>query len=203
MPQERHEFVVEDTRRREVAALIKALVVPRPIAWVSSRSPEGVDNLAPHSFFTVVSMVPPLVAFVSSGRKDSVRNIEATGEFVVSVTPASVMEQVNITGTSFPPDVSEFDQAKVTREPAATVDVARVAESPAALECSLHSIVELGDGLLVVGQVRHIAVAEHVLTERGGGLHPEIESVNPVSRLGLDEWGVLGEIHALTREKPA
>ena len=80
-------------------------LVPRPIAWVSSRSSEGVDNLAPHSFFTVACVDPPIVAFTSVGKKDSLRNIEQTGQFVVNFAPESMFEQINASGTDFAPGV--------------------------------------------------------------------------------------------------
>src|ERR1700681_3348540 len=75
--------------------LLTSVVVPRPIAWVSSRSAEGVENLAPHSFFTVAAIDPPVVQFTSVGSKDSLRNVEATGEFVVNLAPAWLFEQIN------------------------------------------------------------------------------------------------------------
>src|ERR1700689_2544045 len=81
---------------------LNSVVVPRPIAWVSSRSASGVDNLAPHSFFTVSSVDPPIVQFTSVGRKDSLNNIEDTGEFVVCLAPARLIEEVNATATDFP-----------------------------------------------------------------------------------------------------
>lgn len=84
-------------------SFLTSVVVPRPIAWVSTRSPERVDNLAPHSFFTVASVDPPIVQFTSVGRKDSLINVEQTGEFVICLTPEPLFEQVNATGTDFPP----------------------------------------------------------------------------------------------------
>jgi len=101
---------------------LTSVVVPRPIAWVSSRSVDGVDNLAPHSFFTVAGIDPPVVQFTSVGVKDSLRNVLATGEFVVCLTPEPLVEQVNLTGTDFPADVSEYDAvAGLTREPSSKV----------------------------------------------------------------------------------
>jgi len=123
---------------------LNSVVVPRPIAWVSSRSPSGVDNLAPHSFFTVSSVDPPIVQFTSIGRKDSLKNIERTGEFVVCLAPAAMIEQINASATDFPPEISEFDAVGVEREPSLTVAPPRVAASPVALECVLHSTVSFG-----------------------------------------------------------
>ncbi|MFF1385095.1 flavin reductase family protein [Arthrobacter sp. NPDC058288] len=175
--------------------LLTAVVVPRPIAWVSSTSAAGVDNLAPHSFFTVASVSPPIIQFTSVGRKDSLRNIIDRREFVVNLAPADLMAEVNATGTSFPPDVSEFDAAGLTREPGLTVTVPRVAESPVALECRLHSTLEMGDCVLVFGVVTHAAISADVLD----GSHPRIDLLEPLARLGRDEWGHLGPVEELGR----
>src|ERR1044072_9069311 len=114
---------------RQFYRLINSVVVPRPIAWGSSVSAEGVDNLAPHSFFTVARVTPPVVQFTSVGRKDSLHNVDATGEFVVNLAPEPRFEQVNATGTDFPAGVSEFDTVGLTPEPSARVAPPRVADS--------------------------------------------------------------------------
>lgn len=174
---------------------LTAVVVPRPIAWVSSTSAAGVDNLAPHSFFTVASVNPPIVQFTSVGRKDSVRNIEATGEFVVNFTPEHLFDAVNATGTNFPPDVSEFDAVGLTREPSGTVRPPRVLESPVALECRLHLSQDMGDCTLVFGEVLHAVVSDEMLD----GALPAIDALRPLSRLGKNEWGTAGTIRTITR----
>ncbi|MDQ0851323.1 flavin reductase (DIM6/NTAB) family NADH-FMN oxidoreductase RutF [Arthrobacter sp. B3I9] len=191
----RTDFDPAATSARDFYRLLTAVVVPRPIAWVSSVSPEGVDNLAPHSFFTVASTNPPIVQFTSVGEKDSLRNITASGEFVVNLAPTTLMEEVNATGTNFPPDVSEFDAAGLTREPSLTVGAPRVKESLAVLECRLHSVLPMGDSSLVFGEVTHAAVSDAVLD----GSHPRIELLKPLTRLGRDEWGTLGTIQELKR----
>ncbi|WP_104193286.1 flavin reductase family protein [Cryobacterium sp. Y82] len=191
----RTNFDPRNLPRHDFYRLLNSLVVPRPIAWVSSRSAAGVDNLAPHSFFTVASVSPAIVQFTSVGVKDTVRNILATGDFVVNFTPESLFEEVNATGTDFGPAESEFDRAGLTRERSVTVASMRVAESPAAIECRLHSTLELGDCTLVFGEVTHIAVSSTVLD----GEHPLIEQLRPLSRLGLDEWGTIGEVKAIRR----
>lgn len=96
-------FDADSMSTGEFYRMLTAVVVPRPIAWVSSISQEGVANLAPHSFYTVSSVKPPIIQFTSVGEKDTLRNIESQGEFVVNLTPASLFEQVNATGTDFPP----------------------------------------------------------------------------------------------------
>jgi len=191
----RTDFNPQALPRRDFYRLLNSLVVPRPIAWVSSRSAAGVDNLAPHSFFTVASVSPPIVQFTSVGVKDTVRNILASGDFVVNFTPESLFEEVNATGTNFGPEESEFDRAGLTREPSLTIGSMRVAESPAAVECRLHSTLEMGDCTLVFGEVTHVAVSSEMLD----GDHPRIEKLRPLSRLGLDEWGTMGEIKEIQR----
>ncbi|MHA7283208.1 flavin reductase family protein [Arthrobacter sp. TMS2-4] len=191
----RTDIVPDPADSRAFYRLLTSVVVPRPIAWVSSTSADGVDNLAPHSFFTIASVDPPIVQFTSVGRKDSVSNIEATGEFVVSFTPEHLFEAVNATATGFPPDVSEFDAAGLTREPSATVRPPRVLESPVALECRLHLIQEMGDCTLVFGEVLHAAVSEDVLD----GDLPSITALRPLSRLGKNEWGTAGTVRTISR----
>ena len=175
--------------------LLTAVVVPRPIAWVSTTSPEGVDNLAPHSFFTVACVDPPIVQFTSVGRKDSLRNVEATREFVVNLTPEPLFEEVNATGTDFPPHTSEFDAVGLEREPSARVGPPRVAASPAVLECVLHSTITLGDSTVVLGRVVVAAVDESVLADG----RPDIARMRPLSRLGGNEWGRNPELVEITR----
>jgi flavin reductase (DIM6/NTAB) family NADH-FMN oxidoreductase RutF len=175
--------------------LLTATVVPRPIAWVSTTSAAGTDNLAPHSFFTVACVSPPVVQFTSVGRKDSVRNIEETGQFVVSLAPEHLFEQINATATDFPRGTSEFDAVGIAREPSLRVKPPRVAASPVALECELHSMVRLGDSTVVFGRVVHAAVSEAVL-DNG---HPDVRKLRPLTRLGKDEWGTLGEVLEIKR----
>ena len=175
--------------------LLTAVIVPRPIAWVSSVSSAGVDNLAPHSFFTVACVDPPVVQFTSVGRTDSLNNVEATGEFVVNLACESLFEQVNATGTNFPAEISEFDAVGLEREPSRRVRPPRVAASPVALECVLHAMMSFGNCTVVFGRVVHAAVDSAVLE----GTHPRIEALQPLSRLGRNEWGTAGRIRDITR----
>lgn len=189
--------VIDPSAVRSVYPLLGSLVVPRPIAWVSSRSAEGIDNLAPHSFFTIVSTAPPIIVFSSMGEKDTVRNIRATGEFVVCGSPAAMLEQINVTSVEFGSDISEFDVAGLTREASETVAAARVAESPYALECRLVEIEEMGNGLVVFGEVMCIAVDASVLVDR----RAVIERLDPIARLGGSDWSGIGQI--TTRRRPS
>ncbi|MFE5485642.1 flavin reductase family protein [Streptomyces sp. NPDC056527] len=175
--------------------LLTATVVPRPIAWISTTSADGTDNLAPHSFFTISSVTPPVVQFTSVGRKDSLRNIEDTGAFVVNFAPEPLFEQINATATDFPRGVSEFDACGVEREPSLRVKPPRVAHAPVALECELHSTLRIGDSTVVFGRVVHAAVDESVMVDG----HPEVTRMRPLTRLGRNEWGTLGGIREIAR----
>jgi flavin reductase (DIM6/NTAB) family NADH-FMN oxidoreductase RutF len=180
--------------------VLNSVVVPRPIAWVSTRSADGVDNLAPHSFFTVSCVDPPMVQFTSVGKKDSLRNATETGEFVVCLANEPMFERINATGTDFPAEVSEFSAVGLTGEKSAKVTPFRVAESPVALECTLHQALELGDSTVVIGRVVHAAIDEDVFTtdERGNNL-PAVERLRPLARLGRNEWSTIGEVLDITR----
>ncbi|MEN0015769.1 MAG: flavin reductase family protein [Solirubrobacteraceae bacterium] len=179
-----------------IYTLLTATIVPRPIAWVSSRSADGVPNLAPHSFFTVASADPATIQFTSVGRKDSLANIEATGEFVVCLTPLGLIDEVNASGTNYPPDVDEFDAVGLAREPSATVAPERVAGSPVALECTLAGTHEIGNSTVVFGRVTHIAIDRAVVADDG---LPDIHALAPVARLGRNEWSLLGEVRRIDR----
>ncbi|MET8678962.1 flavin reductase family protein [Streptomyces sp. NPDC004647] len=192
----RTDFDPAAVSRNEFYRLLTAVVVPRPIAWVSTVGPSGDSaNLAPHSFFSISCVAPPIVQFTSVGRKDSLRNIEDTGEFVVNLAPEQLFEQINATATDFPPDVSEFEAVGVDPEPSLRVKPPRVAASPVALECELHSTLCLGDSTVVFGRVLHAVVSDAVLVDG----HPEVTKLRPLSRLGKDEWGALGDVREISR----
>jgi flavin reductase (DIM6/NTAB) family NADH-FMN oxidoreductase RutF len=175
--------------------VLNSVVVPRPIAWVCSRSAEGVLNLAPHSFYTVACVDPPVVQFTSVGRKDSLTNVEQTREFTVSLTPEALFEQITATGTDFPPDQSEAEHAGVALEPSEVVGVPRVAESPVSIECTLHGTVSFGDSTVVFGRVVHVSAWESAV--RDG--RPRIEHLRPLARLGGNEWSTIGEVKEIRR----
>jgi len=192
----RTDFDPTETGPRRFYQLMTSVVVPRPIAWVSSQSPSGIDNLAPHSFFTVAGVDPPVVQFTSVGRKDSLRNIEATGEFVVCLATEALFEQVNATGTNFDNGTSEFDTVGLMRERSHTVAPPRVAASPVALECRLREVIEIGNCFLVLGDVLHAAVDTDAIAEDG---LPDVAQLRPLSRLGRDEWGLPPAVREISR----
>ncbi len=174
-----------------VYPLLNSVVVPRPIAWVTTRSAAGVDNLAPHSFFTISSVQPPVVQFTSVGAKDSLRNALATGEFTISLCTEDLADRVNTTGTDYPADVSEYDAAGLTRAQSVKVAPPYVGESPVALECRVIGTKDFGGGSVVVfGEVVWASVEESVLRQD----RPEITLLRPVARLGADEWSAVGVV---------
>lgn len=175
--------------------LLNSLVVPRPIAWVSSLSADGVGNLAPHSFFTVACADPGVVQFTSVGAKDTLRNVLETGEFVVNVAPRWLLEQVNNSSARFDAGTFEAEALGIVMEPSDLVAPARVADSPGALECRLHSTVDFGTSTVVFGAVVAASIKEDVLD----GNHPTMEGLQPLSRLGRDEWGLPPEVFRITR----
>ena len=120
-----------------------AIVAPRPIGWISSRGAGGNVNLAPYSFFNAFCYKPPIVGFSSTSRKDSVQNIEETGEFVWNLATMNLAKQMNATAAHVARNVSEFEIAGLTPEPCRLVNVPRVAESPVSFECKLCEVIQL------------------------------------------------------------
>ena len=177
--------------------LMTAIVVPRPIAWVTTLSTDGVVNLAPHSFYTVSCARPPIIQFTSVGRKDTLRNALDTGEFVVNLAYGPLLDAVNNSSAAFAADQSEPAQLGITMAPSEVVKPPRVADSPAAIECRLHSTHELGDSTIVLGDVVAFSVADDVLVDG----HPEFLRLDPLARLGKDEWGVHTQVRSLTRPR--
>lgn len=176
--------------------LLTSIVVPRPIAWISTVSVDGVGNLAPHSFFTVACANPPIVQFTSVGAKDTIRNVLATREFVVNVASEDLLETVNDSSAMFPADVDEAAALGISMEKSVEVSVSRVADSPASIECSLHSTHELGDSTIVLGTVVAVTVSNRALGPDG---LPTMNALRPLSRLGGQEWGAPPTVFELAR----
>ncbi|MGV9796854.1 flavin reductase family protein [Mycobacterium sp. NPDC003449] len=173
-----------DLTARKAFGLLKAAVVPRPIAWTSTISGDGVPNLAPFSFFTVVSSQPPLILlsleYLCTGRlKDSAANIEATGEFVVNIAPAEMAQAVELTSTQVDASVDEFELAGVTAMPCRHVRPPRIAESPISLECRLHTTVQPGSDRLVIGEVLAFHL-DHAVLDADGRV--DIDRLDPLAR---------------------
>ncbi|MBZ2184422.1 MAG: flavin reductase family protein [Bryobacter sp.] len=190
----------EELSARELYKLLIGTVVPRPIAWVSTISRDGVRNLAPYSFFNAVSADPPVVCFAPSRkpagdpRKDTLRNVEETGEFVVNIVSVVLAEAMNRTAAEVGPEVDEFELAGVTAVAATRVSAPMVAEAPAKLECRLKQILPMGDrptsGILVLGEVVCFHYAEGMVEE----YRVDAGKLDAVGRMG-------GMSYSCTRER--
>ena len=149
-----------------------AIVGPRPIGWISSHNAAGALNLAPYSFFNAFNYTPPIVGFASIGYKDTLRNIEETGEFVWNLATRPLAEAMNQSCAAVPPEVSEFELAGLTPAASRVISVPRVLESPVAFECRRTQIVQLQgvDGVkvptwLVLGEVVAVHIAKSLLKD--------------------------------------
>lgn len=176
--------------------LLTATVVPRPIAWISTMSAAGVGNLAPHSFYTVACANPPIVQFTSVGDKDTLQNVRETGEFVVNLATAAMADLVNASSARFEPELDEAQALGIRLEPSVQVSVPRVSDAPASIECRVHSLIELGGSTVVLGDVLAVTVRRTALAADG---LPDMAALQPVSRLGRNEWGSPPEVFALDR----
>lgn len=183
-------------------------IVPRPIAWVSSLSRDGVTNLAPFSFFTAISTEPATLCFapgwnsVTHTKKDTLLNIEETGEFVVNMVPEHLAQQMNDTATDFPRGMSEFTEAGLTPAPAERVKAPRVAESPIHFECERYQIVHVGPdgpggGWLVIGKILLLHVDDAILANG----KVDYERFHPVGRLGGMEYARIRDRFVMLRKK--
>lgn len=173
----------------------KSCIVPRPIGWITTLSPEGIVNLAPYSFFNGVGDNPPMVMFATGGRqpsgpKDSVTNCEATGEFVVNLSTWELREAMNRTSAAVPPSVDEMVEAGLESEPSRLVKPPRVKAAPIHLECRYHQTVDLpcNDSLdrnaVVIGEVIGIHISDTVMTD---GMVDQ-SKFRPIARLGYMDY---------------
>lgn len=188
--------------------LLSGLVVPRPIAFVTSLSPDGLLNAAPFAYFNAVANKPPTVMFSPTYRgaekegysgkkekKDTLRNVEATGEFVVNVVNEEIAEAVNICAGSFDHGVNELEKAGLTTLPSRIVKPPRVAESPASLECRVRQIIDLGSHNLILGEVVMFHVRDDLLEDGTVNVH----KLHPVARLSRNYYTRCREIFEMVR----
>ena len=168
--------------------VLTGVVVPRPIAFVSTMSKDGFVNLAPYSFFNAVAYDPPTIVFSSSRnvgdkKKDTLAHIEETGEFVVNVVVDDIAEAMNRTAAEYPTNVTEFDIAGLTAVPSHKIKPPRVSESPVNMECQLQQIVSLGSGShqhgLVIGQI----ILMHIRDDIINGHRINHNNLKPTGRL--------------------
>lgn len=183
---------------------LKAIVAPRPIGWISSLSLDGIANLAPYSFFNLVSEKPDIVAFSSVGLKDSVSNIRETGEFVCNLATLALIEEVNLSSKPIARDESEFDLTGLEKAPSRLVKPPRVAASPCALECVWIETIEVKDRhgnssghLLTFGEIVGVHIDERYIEN---GL-VRTDRLQPLARGGYFDYGWIDEVRSLPRPK--
>jgi flavin reductase (DIM6/NTAB) family NADH-FMN oxidoreductase RutF len=186
--------------------LLIGCVVPRPIAWVSTVDQQGARNLAPFSFFNAIGSNPPAISVAISyvdspdQRKDTLRNIAVTGEFVVNIVSEKLAEPMNITSTNYPPQIDEFAAAGLSAAPSARVRPPRVAQSPVSMECKLFTLVPVGQGpgsaTLVVGVIQLIHVRSDLIDER---YHIDIKKMQPIARLAGSGYAYVHETFEMVR----
>jgi flavin reductase (DIM6/NTAB) family NADH-FMN oxidoreductase RutF len=191
------EISVSNLVRQEKYKLLIGSVVPRPIAWITSRSSNGVVNAAPFSYFNVACIDPMMISVAVARRpggvmKDTARNIRETGEFVINMVDVHNVDAVNQTSADYPGDVSEAEELGLTQLPSAAVKVPRLGESRIHFECRLHQIVTLGEPIasdLIIGEVVHVHVDDELYVD--GKI--DIEKLKPVSRLAGLTYATIGE----------
>ena len=181
-----------------------AIVTPRPIGWISTRGADGHDNLAPYSFFNAVAYTPPQVMFSSTGgkddresSKDSVSQIRETGVFCVNIVEYAMRDAMNDTSGPWSKDVDEFDHAGLEKADCQTINCARVAAAPAALECRLVDITHLrgSENRMVIGEVTGVHMRDDCLVE---GLF-DVTRFQPLARLGYRDYARVTEVFSLKR----
>ncbi|HEU5102277.1 MAG TPA: flavin reductase family protein [Roseiflexaceae bacterium] len=191
---------------REIYKLLIGCVVPRPIAWVSTVDRLGVRNLAPFSFFNAIGSNPPAVSvsinYTGSAdqRKDTLRNIVDTSEFVVNLVDEELASAMNLTAANYPPTIDEFEVAGVAATPSVAVRPPRVAQTPVSLECRLLTAVPVGQGpgsaTLVIGVIQMIHVRTDIISERR---YIDITKLRPVARLAGSSYAYVHETFDMIR----
>lgn len=198
-----------DPRSLSAAAAYRLLigcVVPRPIAWVSTLGPDGIPNLAPFSFFMAVCADPLTLAFSAGPRggskKDTIRNLEHTREFVVNVVDDTHAEPMNLTSGEYPPEVDEFALAGLQAAPGVVVRAPRLADTPIAMECRVTQVTPVGRGphSLVLGEVVYLHVRDDLFDPRTGRI--DVRRLQPVGRLGGELYAHVHDIFELKRPNP-
>ena len=185
----------------------KAIISPRPIAWVSTVDIDGLGNIAPYSFFNAVSERPPMIVFAPNGprpgggAKDTLVNIEQTNEFVVNLCPWDLREQMNQSAAHVAPDVDEFELTGLTRAECVHVAVPRIAEAPASLECRFHSRIRLpssspkAENNLVIGEVVGIHIDDRIIVD---GMI-DMARYRPLARLGYMDYTSVDSVFEMPR----
>jgi flavin reductase (DIM6/NTAB) family NADH-FMN oxidoreductase RutF len=181
-----------------------AVVTPRPIGWISSRGADGVDNLAPYSFFNAIAYTPPQVMFASTGTKpdrdggkDSLANIRETGVFCVNIVEYAMRDAMNATSATLAAGADEFAHAGIDKSECETIPCSRVTHAPASLECRVTQIIPLkgAANTMVIGEVTGVHLRDDCMVD--GSF--DVTRFAPLARLGYRDYSVVREVFSLTR----
>lgn len=188
----------------EIYRLLVGGVTPRPIAWISTVSEDGVHNIAPYSFFSVVSVNPPILSYTqvnpqSGEDKDTLKNLQATGECVVHIVSSDNLEKMNLSCADLAHSESEFDYAKIDYVASQVVAARSVADAPVRYECTLKEVIRMGEnpgsGSLVLLDVKHVYVADELLKD--GQI--DQSKLDSIGKMGGDFYSFTSELKALAR----
>ncbi|MFA6208310.1 MAG: flavin reductase family protein [Candidatus Obscuribacterales bacterium] len=201
-----------ETKTEQLYRILIGSVVPRPIAWVSTQSTNGLNNLAPFSFYNVFSIKPPMLGFSPGYKrpatadskaiaKDTLTNVRETGEFVVNVVSQFLAEQMNQSSADYPPDVSEFSAINLTATASTTVKPPRVGEALISMECKVFHIHDLGGSALVLGEINCIHLSDEVVKAdaNSGQLSIDLDVLQPVGRLSGNLYSTINDRFEIAR----
>ena len=198
------EIDIKSLEPKQIYKLMTSIIVPRPIAWVSTVSRDGIYNLAPFSYFAGISSDPPLL-LISVGsketkeKKDTWQNIEDTGEFVVNMVTKETLEKMNITALPFDKEIDEFEKAGLTPVPSSIVKAPRVKESPVNIECKRFEIIQIGKMGIILGEVLKVHVKEDILNEKG---YVDTTKLEIIGRLGGANYCLVSKENTFELRRP-
>jgi len=185
------ELDLENQHAERAYSILVSLVIPRPIAWVTSLDENGALNAAPFSFFNVLGANPPIVGFCPGDRpngtpKDTALNVRATHEFVVNLVDEGVAEAMNLTAATLPHGVNELESAGLTTLPSSVVRPPRIAEAPASLECTEWGTIQIGGNRLIIGLVKRVHVRDELFDPET--LRIRSERFQAIGRMASPDW---------------
>lgn len=195
---------IKDLDESQIYKLMISTIVPRPIAWVSTVSKDGIYNIAPFSFYMGISSSPPLIA-ISIGKKDDItkkdtwKNIEEVGDFVINIVDYDLVEKMNITALPFDEHIDEFKEAGLTAIKSDIVKSPRIAESPINIECKKFAIIEIADMGLIIGEILRYHIRDDLINEKG---YVDTSKLKIVGRLGSADYCLITKENIFTLKRP-
>jgi len=195
---------IKNLDESQIYKLMISTIVPRPIAWVSTVSKDGIYNIAPFSFYMGISSSPPLIA-ISIGKKDDItkkdtwKNIEEVGDFVINIVDYDLVEKMNITALPFDEHIDEFKEAGLTPIKSDIVKSPRIAESPINIECKKFAIIEIADMGLIIGEILRYHIRYDLINEKG---YVDTSKLKIVGRLGSADYCLITKENIFTLKRP-